>query len=166
MRILDGLAHELTYELDTTKKHFANLPKDKFDFKPHEKSFSLGHLASHILEPLSWIHSILNDDVFNFNPEEYKPTVYGSSEELLAAADTIKDESLELLKNASDDILSTNWQMAIGGQVVMEMPKIAVFRNFVINHLIHHRGQLTVYMRLNDILVPKTYGPTADDQTM
>ena len=164
MALVDGIIQELSHERIATREVLSRIPEDKWDWKPHEKSMELGRLGSHIAETYSWAASILEMDVFELDMESYVPFAAKSSAELLEAFDARVDEALSLLAGQSDEHLLATWKMVVGGNVMMEMPRIAVIRMFLISHTIHHRGQLTVYLRLNDVPLPSIYGPSADEQ--
>jgi uncharacterized damage-inducible protein DinB len=167
MSLIDALVFELTQEVETTKRHFSRIEKHNFEYKPHEKSMTMVQLASHVVESLLWTKEILDLDVFEFDMENYKPTVASSQAGLLEMADQNLKIAVDTLRSKSEQELFKPWKMVAGGRTVMQgVPKVGVFRGFIISHMIHHRGQLTVYMRMCDIALPKTYGPTADDPNM
>ena len=138
-------------------------PKDRFDWKPHENSMTLGRLASHCAETLKWLGVVVNQDVFEMDPTTYTPFQAGSRSELLEAFDSNLESAKEVIRDQSNENLLANWQMKSGDTVTLEMPRIGVICVFVPNHLVHHRGQLFVYLRLNDVPVPSSYGPSADE---
>ena len=158
-----GLLMELSHEVHNVKRHFERLPSEKFDYKPDEKSMPLGVLSAHIVESMGWLPDMVGKDVFDFDPTKYIPPHADNVKGLLKLADENLSVAENSLSAVSDETLMENWKMVIGGQVVVEMPKAVVVRSFCISHLIHHRGQLTVYMRLLGVPVPATYGPTADE---
>ena len=167
MLLTEALIFELNQEVETTKRHFSRIATEHFEFKPHEKSMTMGRLASHSLEALVWANEIINLDVFEFDMENHKPAEATSQAELLTMADQNLKIAVDALRSKSDEELFKPWKMIAAGRTVMEgVPKAAVLRSFVISHMIHHRGQLTVYMRLCNIALPKTYGPTADEPEM
>lgn len=157
---------ELEHEAATARKCLERVPEEKFDWKPHEKSMTFGRLASHLGEMFGWTKPSLEKDVMDFATMDYKPFEPKTSKELLDHFDKNVAESIETLKNTGDETFMENWTMQKGEQVYFTMPKIAVIRSFVMNHIIHHRGQLSVYLRLNDISVPSIYGPSADEGQM
>ncbi len=124
---------------------------------------TLGRLASHCVETLKWLDVVVNQDVFEMDPGSYTPFQAGSHSELLEAFDANLEVAQKVVQNQSDQNLLGNWQMKTGGEVTLDMPRIAVIRGFVLNDLVHHRGQLSVYLRLNDIPAPSIYGPSADE---
>ncbi|HEX8246807.1 MAG TPA: DinB family protein [Pyrinomonadaceae bacterium] len=157
------LAQELQHEAQSTRKMLERVP-DRFEWQPHAKSMKLGRLATHVAEISQWTRSIVTQDELDFAKSDYKPVTLNSSTELVELFDKTINDSVELLQNASDADLMRNWQLRNGEKVLLEMPKAMVVRSMVLNHLIHHRGQLSVYLRLNDVPLPSVYGPTADEQ--
>ena len=157
---------ELEHEAATARKCIERVPADKFDWKPHEKSMSFGRLASHVAEMFGWTPSTLEHSELDFSKMDYTPFEPKTSEELVEFFDKNVDEALVTLRNMVDERFMETWTMRNGEQVYFTMPKVAVMRSFVMNHIIHHRGQLSVYLRLNDIPVPSIYGPSADEGQM
>ena len=162
--IAEALLAELTRESALMRKCLERVPDGKFDFKPHEKSMSFGRLSSHIAEIFGWGKAMIETDIFEMKMEDHTPFEASSNQELLTAFDTGVAEFLELLKGQTDEQMTAAWLMKMDGKVAMEGPRVAVIKEMVLNHLIHHRGQLTVYLRLNDIAVPAIYGPSADEK--
>lgn len=165
-RLATAFLAELDNEAKTTRACLERVPLDKSDWKPHEKSMSMGRLAVHCAEMFGWTKETLTQDVLDFATADMTPFEPKTTEELLAFFDKHLEMAKEVLGNTSDETMFTDWTMRNGEQVYMTMPKVAVMRSFVLNHIVHHRGQLTVYMRLNDIPVPPIYGPSADEGTM
>ena len=163
MKIIESLIQEFAHETQTTRKHLERLPGDKLDWRPHEKSFTLGGLASHIVECIGWTASIFNADEFNVDPAMYRPYEASSAADLLAAFDDKVAAGQLALGSVADAALMEPWRLKIRGRVRFEKTKAAVFRDFTLSHLIHHRGQLSVYLRLLNVPVPGSYGPTADE---
>lgn len=163
MAIRDSLMTELQGEAAATKKILARVPMDKADWKPHEKSTSLGRLATHIAEIPGWVLVTLDQDELDFAKMDYKPAVAKSTEELLKILNYNVDKAMASLKNAPDERFMENWTMRTGDVIHFTMPKGAVLRFFSYSHHIHHRGQLDVYLRLLNVPLPKLYGPTADE---
>jgi uncharacterized damage-inducible protein DinB len=163
MSIGQILAQELQHEAQSTRKMLERVP-DKFDWQPHEKSMSLGRLATHVAEIPQWTRAIVPQDGLDFAKSDYKPATLASATEFVELFDKCVADSLELLQGAADADLMRKWQLRNGEKILMEMPKAMVLRSMVLNHLIHHRGQLSVYLRLNDVPLPSVYGPTADEQ--
>jgi uncharacterized damage-inducible protein DinB len=164
MSISAALVPEFDAEMATTRRTLERVPDDKLGWKPHEKSMSLGRLASHIAEMPSWGVVGLNMDVLDM--ANYKPWEGASRAEILAVFDKNVAEARAAMAAASDEKYMQNWSLAMGGKTLMTMPKIAVVRSFMLNHVIHHRGQFSVYLRMNDIAVPSIYGPSADEGQM
>jgi uncharacterized damage-inducible protein DinB len=169
MTIAQTLLPEFDQESVITRKTLDRLPNGKFDYAPHEKSMTLGKLANHIAEIPTWIGFTVHLDMLDMAPvggPAYQPTNLQSREEILACFDKNIVKARAVLAGASDETLLANWSLASGGQVLFTMPRIACIRTWVMNHSVHHRAQLGVYLRLNSIPIPSVYGPSADDQSM
>ena len=164
MKLIDSLITEFDHEAQTTRKHLERLPEDKLDWRPHEKSFTAVGLASHITEMVGWADAILNQDGLDFDPATYKPYHATSVTDLLNTLDDNVAKGKQALAGATDDTRSELWSFKIMGRVRFERPKASVLRDFAFSHIIHHRGQLSVYLRLLDVPVPGSYGPSADEQ--
>jgi uncharacterized damage-inducible protein DinB len=169
MPIAQALLPEFDQEMAITRKTLDRVPNDKFSYAPHEKSMPLGKLANHLVEIPGWTGLTINSDSFDVAPvgaPPYQPSEIKSREELLALFDKNIAEARAILAGASDETMLGDWSFASGGQVLFTMPRIVSIRTWVMNHSIHHRAQLGVYLRLNNIPVPSVYGPSADDQSM
>ena len=160
------LMAELKHEAVSTRKMLERIPADKLAWKPHEKSMSLEHLAGHIVNMFSWTNVTLKQDELDFAKSDYKPKSYAEASELVADFDKNIEDAVETLSNISNEEMAQTWTMRNGEKIYFTMPRTAVMRTFVMNHIIHHRGQLSVYLRLLDVPLPSVYGPTADEQTM
>ncbi len=158
-------AQEMEHEAAVTRKYLERIPEDKYGWKPHERSMTMGRLASHIAETNDWGADIITQDSFSISMGDYTPFDTASATELLKVYDEGLAKLLDLLKSTDDATFAKPWQMIVDGNVMIEMPKMAVIRAWVINHMVHHRGQLSVYLRENDLPVPATYGPSADEQS-
>ncbi|HEX8984247.1 MAG TPA: DinB family protein [Bryobacteraceae bacterium] len=166
MPIRDLLLPEYDQEMANTRKVLERCPDDKFGWKPHEKSFSMAALAGHIANMNSWGATTLRQDSFDYAPPgapPYAEPPVTSRKDLLDRFDKNVAETREALAAATDADFSKPWSLLGGGKEIFTMPRIAVFRGMIMNHMIHHRAQLTVYLRLNDIPVPGLYGPSADE---
>lgn len=156
---------DLARELATTRTVLERVEDEHLEWKPHEKSMSLGGLAMHCANLLHWQVSIANFD-------EYDIATAGrvdppkSHEDVLFAFDRLRHELVEALENMDDDALLREWTLKHGDRVIFTMPRAAALRTFGLSHIIHHRGQLTVYLRLLDIPVPAIYGPSADEGSL
>ena len=162
MEIVDSLIPEFDHEMATTRKVLERVPEDRFEWKPHEKSFPLGILATHVATLPTWATETLMRSQIDLVGNT-QPTAAGSKSELLAAFDKNTTDARAALSGRSDAELMAMWSLKRNGKTVFSMPKTTVLRSFVLNHLIHHRAQLTVYLRLLDIPVPSIYGPSADE---
>ena len=165
-RLAQAFLNELENEAKVTRACLERVPADKFDWQPHEKSMKMGRLAVHCAEMFGWTKETLKQDVLDFATADFKPFEPTSTEELLAFFDNHIATAKAILAETSDETFFNEWTMRNGDQVYFTMPKVAVMRTFVMNHIIHHRGQLSVYLRLNDIPVPSIYGPSADEGQM
>lgn len=165
MSLSKTVAAELKQEAATTRKMLERLPASEFDWKPHEKSMSLGRLATHVVEMTGWVGETIKKDQIDFAAGDYVPAEVKTTEELVALFDKTMASCLDSLNEASDEHFMQPWTLRNGEQVYFTMPRIAVIRGMCLNHLVHHRGQLSVYMRLRDIPVPAMYGPSADEKT-
>ena len=165
MTLTQSFLDELDREAPRTRRTLEQVPTGKDDWKPHAKSMPLGRLAGLVASMPSWVSLIIDQDELDLTPPpgqgQYTPP---AMDQLVAAHDAQIAKARESLKKTNDNyLLTTNWRLKAGGQVVLNQPRHEVLRD-TLNHLAHHRGQLTVYLRLNDRTVPSVYGPTADDQ--
>lgn len=166
MNVSKGFSSELEHEAATTRKCLERIPPEVFDWKPHEKSMTFGRLATHIAEMYGWVKDTIEKPELDFATMDYKPFEPETTAELVEFFNGKVTEAIESLNNASEEIFMENWTMRNGEEIYFEMMKIQVLRGFVFNHIVHHRGQLSVYLRMNDIPVPALYGPSADEGTM
>ena len=162
MAIKDGLLAEFDHEIATTRKLLDRLPDEKLAWKPHVKSWSLGGLATHLTNLPRWTETILNEASYNLASDTPRTT------ELTSRADLVRtfDENAKRARgwmDKTDAEYMARWSLMRGEQEVFSMPRVAAWRSFVMSHMIHHRGQLTVYLRLNDVPLPPIYGSTADE---
>jgi uncharacterized damage-inducible protein DinB len=163
MSFSETLLPEYDQEMAGTRKILEALPDENFGWKPHEKSMTLGRLASHVAEMPSWAETTITTGKLVIGPD-FLPFNAKTKAEILDFFDKSVVAGRAALAAASDEELSKNWELEYGGRVVMSMPRTLVLRNMVMNHMIHHRGQLSVYLRLNDLPCPGMYGPSADDK--
>jgi DinB family len=166
MRISDALLPEYDQEVKATRKCLERIPEDKLTYKPHPKSFDMGSLAIHIATMLGWGVTTLTSDSFDYAPvggEPYVPPVVKTNAELLALFDKGATDFRAAIAGADNDAMMKDWTLLGGGKPVFTMPRVACIRGMIFNHIVHHRGQLTVYLRLCDIPVPAIYGPSADE---
>jgi uncharacterized damage-inducible protein DinB len=168
MAINQALLPEFDQEMAGVRKTLERIPEDKFSFKPHEKSMTLGRLASHIAELPGWGATTINTNELDIMPGGVvqQANNLATRAEVLALFEKNASEARAAIAGTSDDHLMKPWSLLMNGRVIMTLPRIAVLRNFVMNHVIHHRAQLGVYLRLNNIAVPSLYGPSADEGQM
>lgn len=164
MAIKDALLPEFDHEMGTTRRLLERVPEDKLDWQPHKKSMTLGRLATHVAEIPHWAQTVIKDSVFTMEPDQFQPKTFGSRAELLKSFDDNVAAARALVAPLTDAEFMATWTMRSGGHDVLSMPKAAVFRSFVMSHLIHHRGQLSVYLRENNVPLPPIYGPSADEK--
>jgi uncharacterized damage-inducible protein DinB len=162
MTISEALLPEFDYEMANTKKILACVPEDKFTWKPHEKSMALGRLASHVAEMANWGDVVVRADKLELTPAD-KPFHASSRAELLETFDKYAKSAREAIAGASDEHLGKTWTLYYAGNPVLSQPRAGILRGMVMSHIIHHRGQLTVYLRLLNVKFPGMYGPSADD---
>jgi uncharacterized damage-inducible protein DinB len=156
------LLPEFDQEMQNTRKMLELVPKDRFAYKPHQKSMTLGRLAGHIAEFPSWAVHTMTLDVLEMQPGQqgYDPK---SREELLQKFDNDLVAARDHITAASDEDFQKTWKFIYAGKEIIAMPRSQVIRSMVMNHMIHHRAQLGVYLRLNEIEIPGMYGPSADE---
>ncbi len=157
------LIKELEREARTTRKHLERLPDDKLAWQPHQKSYSAGALASHLVDCIRWADSICNLDELDLDPTTYQPFEAASVAELLETFDRDVAAAVSALASVTEASLLEPWRFKVKGRLLFEKDREAVLRDFVLSHMIHHRGQLSVYLRLLEVPVPGSYGPTADE---
>ena len=162
MSIKDGLLADFDHEMGTTRKLLERLPEDKLAWKPHAKSMTLGGLATHLGNIPHWAATILNEASFDLEAAQPNVPEKTSRAEILAAFDQARAPTRGWM-DKTDAEYASPWTLKRGGHEVFTVPRVAAFRNFVLHHIIHHRGQLSVYLRLNDVPVPAIYGPSADE---
>ncbi|MCC6546706.1 DinB family protein [Candidatus Sumerlaeota bacterium] len=158
------LIAEFEHESIGTRKTLERIPEHLFGYRPHPKSFTAGHLAAHLVEINYWGIVTVKETGFDVRPD-YKTPEYKTTAELLAAYDKLKAGFIEALKGVKDQQLFETWTLSVNGNPVFSMPRIATLRAFVFSHAIHHRAQLGLYLRLNNIPVPSIYGPSGDEQS-
>lgn len=164
MALNQAFMMELEHEAGSTKKLLDRIPEEKFDWKPHDKSMSMIQLAAHIAEMPAWLMMTVTTDELDFATTPYQRPNFTTKQELLEFFDKNVKEAQETLKNTDDTKMMETWTMRNGEQIFMQLPRITVLRSSVFNHLYHHRGQLSVYLRMNEAPVPGMYGPSADEQ--
>ena len=164
MALVDALLPEFDHEMTTTRKLLERVPDDRLDWKPHQKSYSLGQLAQHVATIPMWGSATLNQTELDLASGD-RPPELTSRAEMLKAFDGHVAATRAALAGKSDGEFMVPWTLKSGGHTIFSMPKAMVWRSFVLNHLVHHRGQLSVYLRLNDVPVPSIYGPSADETT-
>lgn len=163
MSTISKLRSEFDHEVQTTRKHLERLPNGKLEWRPHQKSYTAVELASHIVECFSWGGPVFNQEEIDFDFATYKPYKASSTDELLKTFEQNVKSCQQAMADSDDGRLEQLWRLKVQGKVWFEKPREAVFRDFVMSHIIHHRGQYSVYLRLLEVPVPGSYGPSADE---
>jgi uncharacterized damage-inducible protein DinB len=167
MSIAQSILPEFEQEMAGTRKVLERVPEDKLDWKAHPKSNTIGWVAAHLANIPHWVTFTLAEDSLDINPpggEPYRTPPATNRSVVLENFDANVAAAKKAIAAAADAEFMKPWTLLSGGQAIFTMPKIAVIRSFVINHIIHHRAVLTVYLRLNDIPVPGLYGPSGDER--
>jgi uncharacterized damage-inducible protein DinB len=166
MSIAQAFAAEFDQEIPGVRKHLERIPADKLGWAPHEKSMTTVQLASHIVNILNWLQRPAAADNFDLEPpgeEPWTPPKLESVEAIVSEFDSQVPKSREALLTVTDEGMQVPWSLLKGGQSLMTMPRVVCLRTMIFNHLVHHRAQLGVYLRMNDVPVPGVYGPSADE---
>ena len=163
MSLSEPFLMELQQESATTRRLLERLPESALSWKPHEKSMSMGHLAVHIGRLLQLLNSILQQDDYDVASSDFGIPEPDSRAGILELFDQALATAVEALKKQTDERLMALWRFRIGEQIISEMPRTSTIRSMILNHMIHHRGQLSVYLRLQNVPLPPIYGPTADE---
>lgn len=162
MTTIESLLKEMNQEAETTRKMLARIPDDKYDWQPHEKSMTVRRLATHIADIPSWVDIAINEDELNFATSAHKEPVINSTAELLNFLEESVNKGGTALRNANEELLDQPWTLSNGEQVISVRPKREVVR-MAYSQIIHHRAQLGVYLRLLNVPIPGSYGPSADE---
>jgi uncharacterized damage-inducible protein DinB len=165
MAIVDTLLTEFDQEMDNTRKMLERVPEGKLGWKPHAKSMTMGRLADHIAQMVGWISDSMNQDVTDLSgyqppPEPTRP------QEIADKFDRNRVAARKALAATTDQAFQRQWKLTSGDKVFLEMPRFAMYRSMIMNHIVHHRAQLGIYLRLNEVAVPGMYGPSADEPNM
>lgn len=157
------LIPEFQHEIASTKRMLARVPSGQFSFQPHSKSNSLGRLAVHVANIPTWMTVILTTDGFDYGKDRFTEEPANSTDALLDVFGACAQTALQALQTAFDEALQGKWVFGSGEHVIFSQPRIGAIRTLALSHLIHHRGQLSVYLRLLNVPVPGMYGPSADE---
>jgi len=163
MSIKQSFTIEINKEADSTKKMLERVPAEQFDWKPHEKSMTLKALATHVAHLESWPALVITTDELDFQNNTLERPKINTTQDLVDLSEKGRYESLQALENMDVEKMKDIWTLRNGEQILIELPKIGVLRGMCLNHLVHHRGQLSVYLRLLNVPVPGMYGPSADE---
>ncbi|HXB57908.1 MAG TPA: DinB family protein [Vicinamibacteria bacterium] len=167
MKMTEFFSAQLEREAPLSRRALERVPEGRRDWKPHEKSMPLGSLSTLVATMPSWLAMMINQSELDLNPpggSTYRPQEWSTTRELLQALDESTARGRDALRSTTDEFLMTPWRLLVAGRVVAENPR-SIFIADTFTHLAHHRGQLTVYLRLNGAPVPSIYGPTADDKS-
>lgn len=166
MAIKDALLPEFDHETATTRRLLERVPEQSLGWKPHDKSMSLGQLSGHLANLPSWGTAIMEGEFYDLASmgDDPRPRVPASRDALLKEFDEKVAATRKAIADAGDGEMMARWALKRSGEEMFAMPRIAALRSFVMNHMIHHRGQLSVYLRLQDVPLPPIYGPTADER--
>ena len=163
MAISDLMLKEFDEEVRKTRATLERVPEGKADFAPHTKSMPLGRLAPHVAELAGFGLTVLTTPGMDFGGGEYKPLPFESAAQLVRVFDEGAAKVREALPKVSDAAWSENWKLSFSGRTLFEGPRFVAYRQMFLNHIVHHRAQLGVYLRMNDAPLPATYGPSADE---
>ena len=166
MKMIDLYLAQLDREAKVSRRALERVPEGRADFKPHEKSMAFGYLCTLVASMPSWIALAITQDELDINPpggSKHRPKDVSTNRELVAMGDEAVAKARAALKGTNEEHLMTRWKLLAAGKVVAEDPRHVVIED-TFTHLAHHRGQLTVYLRLNGAAVPSVYGPSADDR--
>ena len=164
MEIREMFLPEFDTEMKKTRATLERVPEGKADFKPHEKSMALGKLAAHVAQLPEFAIMIAELPELDFSKSSMKPLVMESRKQLLDAFDAYSAKAQAAIGKLSDEEWQKNWKLSFQGHAIADQPRFLMYRGMFLNHIIHHRAQLGVYLRLNDVPLPATYGPSADDK--
>ena len=163
MAISDLLLKEFDEEVQKTRAMLERVPDGKAEFAPHTKSMPLGRLAPHVAELAGFGLSVLTMPALDFGSGQYKPLPFESGSQLVRVFDEGAATVRDVLRNIPDAAWSENWRLSFSGRTLFEGPRFLAYRQMFLNHIVHHRAQLGVYLRMNDTALPSTYGPSADE---
>ena len=166
MTIAEGFLLEFKPEMDNTRKMLERVPDEGLDYRPHAKSMTMGRLAGHIAEMPGWGVNTIEFDELDLNPpggSDFKPCIAESRDQVLEVFERGVAAATEAIKKTSDDSMRKPWTLKMGSKLIFTMPRIAVLKVMILSHMVHHRAQLSVYLRINDIPIPGMYGPSADE---
>jgi uncharacterized damage-inducible protein DinB len=161
--ITEPLLNEFRQEMETTRRVLDRVPGNKLTWKPHAKSMTLGQLASHVASVPGAIAGLVQQDSFDVNQGNFAPPQPENLQQVFASFEQSMKEAEKCLQTMTDERARTNWRLMRGDQLLMNLPRVAFVRSIMMNHWYHHRGQLSVYLRLLDVPLPSIYGPSADE---
>lgn len=163
MTISEALLPEFEHEMANTRRTLERVPADKADYKPHEKSMPMGKLAAHVAQLTSFGLTVLTTPQLDFSAGSFTPLLFESGEQLVRVLQDEAAKARAALAGTTDDAWQQNWKLLFRGETIFEGTRFVAYRAMFLNHMVHHRAQLGVYLRLNGIPVPGIYGPSADE---
>lgn len=163
MTLAEAFIAEFNHEAQGTRRLLERIPEDKLSFKPHPKSMSLGELATHLAHIPEWAQTVVNDSEFDMGQGDNRTPERKSRREILEYFEKNAGDFGKILAGKSDPHLFQSWTLKKNGKEVLTLTRVACIRSFIMSHTVHHRGQLTVYLRMNDVPLPAIYGPSADE---
>lgn len=163
MPMIDAYLAEFDHEAATTRRLLERVPADQLGWKPHEKSMTLGQLANHLSQMPGWMEVIGGQDELDFSQSGPQPEPGETPEAILENFDRSVETFKRIAPSVSDEAMGQSWKLRDGEKIFVDLPRAAAIRTFILNHVVHHRGQLSVYLRLLDVPLPSIYGPSADD---
>lgn len=164
MPLITSLINELKHESNGTRKILERIPEEQWDWQPHEKSMKLGKLVNHIVELTNWVPLIITQTEFDIATTTFNRAKATNKKELLELFEQSLAQAIQHLEATTEEALQVKWLFRRGEFVVVNMPRKIVLRQLTMNHIVHHRGQLSVYLRLLNVPVPGLYGPSADEK--
>ena len=163
MPMIDAVLAEFDHEAATTRRLLERVPDDKFDWKPHQKSMTLHQLTTHLADMPSWMATVGPQEELDLSTPMDRPEPPRTTEELLSRYDQNVETFKKFAREVADEAMFQPWRLRTGDKVHFEIPRAAAIRTFILNHFVHHRGQLSVYLRLLNVPLPSIYGPSADE---
>jgi uncharacterized damage-inducible protein DinB len=163
MTISEVLLLDFDAEIANTRRTLERIPEDKGDWRPHPKSMAMGRLSVHVSRLPEFATRILTSDVLDMSKEKFPDFVFEGPAKLVATLAVTSAEARKALQSAGDEYLLRHWKLSFGDKVIVDAPRALLYRTMFLNHMVHHRAQLGVYLRLNDLPVPGLYGPSNDE---
>ncbi|HYK75699.1 MAG TPA: DinB family protein [Daejeonella sp.] len=164
MQLTKSFLSEMQHEAENTRKMLERVPSESLSWKPHEKSMALGRLAAHVAELYTWVKMTLTTDELDFATAKYTPPVVENTADIVKLFNDSFNQAVQAFEDVkNEELYFVNWKLRQGDYIILDLPKHIVLRSMVFNHIVHHRAQLSVYLRLLNVPVPGMYGPSADE---